>query len=164
MTGFALSKTTFTLIGSPYSLGDSKRGFDCATLVMEFAKKSGMPMPEEWEGFTPSNYALFYRDKPSEAKEVLCLWACSAGEEIPPGKAFAGDILIVRPKGHPKSETPGVVIHAGQDMVMAAFESGVRLFPIRAYNVLKAIRWREKRKKKLITPRMEKANIEKEKA
>lgn len=155
---FKLSALTKDVIGRPYKLGVT----DCASMIVEFASKSGMPLPREWEGFTPENYGPFYLERPEQAKEVLCLWAGSVGEEIAPSRAFSGDLLIVRPKGHPASETPGVVIHAGQDLVLAVFEDrGVRLAPIRVFNVLKAYRWREKRKRRRITPRMEKIMKEK---
>ena len=150
---FNASAVTKEIIGKPYKLGVT----DCASIVVEFAEKSGMPFSKEWEGFTPENYAAFYMERPEQAKEVLCLWASTIGREIEPSRAFTGDVLIVRPKGHPANETPGVVIHAGQDLVLAVFEDrGVQLAPVRIYNVLKAYRWREKRKRKLITPRMEK--------
>jgi hypothetical protein len=121
---------------------------------MEFAERSGMPMPKEWEGFTLENYAKFYLDAPAQAREVLVEWACEVGREIPPGRAFAGDLLIARLRGRPLRETPDVLIHAGQDQVMAAYEGrGVSLAPIRAYRVLKALRWRKRRQPKLLTPR-----------
>lgn len=159
MKPFRLAQITSGLIGAPYRLGESdkpgvKKGYDCASLILHVADLTGMPMPKTWEGFTVDDYAEFYRRRPEQAQEVLCLWASEAGKEIPASRAFAGDLLIVRPRALGKRALPSVVIHAGQDQVLAVYEDrGVGLAPIRYYTVLKAYRWIKKRKPRLMTPR-----------
>lgn len=136
---FNLGKLTSELVGQPYSLG-GVNGHDCASLVLAITEMK----QTEWEGFTTENYPEFYRTRPEQAKEVLACWASQIGREIHPNKAFAGDILIVRTKNGKQKESPGVVIHGGQDCVLAVFDDrGVSVAPIRAYEILKAYRWRK---------------------
>lgn len=156
MGNLGLAKITAQLVGKPYKLGARKNGLDCTSLILEFATLSGMPIPEEWEGFTARNYAKFYREKPEEAMEVLACWITSIGKEIPPCRAFAGDILVMKMKRRHLAEMPGFFlgIHGGQDRILAVTEKrGVTLVPIRDYEIVKAFTWREKRKPKLMNQR-----------
>jgi hypothetical protein len=153
MENLNLAKITSELVGKPYRLGERKAAFDCTSLILEFASLSGMPIPEDWEGFTSKNYAKFYEKQPVEAMEVLACWITSIGKEIPAIHAFAGDILVMRLKRGHSPDLPRFFlgIHAGQDKIMAVTEKrGVTLIPIRDYEIIKAFRWREKKKPKLM--------------
>jgi len=175
MSKFSLSRITSGMIGIPYRLGgddlvSGKRGHDCVTLLLEMAKKMEVGLPTKWQGYEiGKNRADFYKKDPVAARKVLVKWATSVGRRVDPNKAFAGDILIVTPKGLMKKERGGfpednkwvefpeeaepeysVVIHAGQDQVLCVTEkAGVTLAPLRAFDVVKAFRWRQKRKRKL---------------
>lgn len=138
-----LAEITSELVGKPYKLG-GKGGFDCAVLILEFAKRIGVPLEDEWEGFTTENYGEFYASNPEQAMDVLRCWVTSIGEEIPAHKAFTGDILIADLRRGGRPEAPAVLIHAGQDQALLVTASrGVTFTPLSAYTIRKAYRWRE---------------------
>ena len=138
-----LAELTSDLVGKSYKLGD----VDCARLILEVAKRSGIPLSEEWEGFTPENYAELYERDPEEAQQVLICWVTSIGTEIPGCKAFAGDVLIARTIN---GSVLSVLLHAGQDQAMIVNEKrGVTMVPLRAYEIVKAFRWRPKRRRRI---------------
>ena len=132
-----MAELTSKLMGKAYKLGQ----VDCVKLIMEIISKAGASVAAEWEGFTPENYAKLYERNPEEAQEMLICWATSIGHEIPACRAFTGDLMIAKAKkmiaGH------FVLLHAGQDQALIVNDKrGVMLVSLRAYDILKAFRWR----------------------
>lgn len=140
ITGKHLARLTSRLIGAPYKLGgmEPETGMDCLSVVLAACDFWKVTVPEEFEGYTRDNYAERYEEDPAAAKETFFRLLGELGEEIPPVKAFAGDLLVVRTK-----TDKGVAIHGGADRVISAFfEKGVKSANIRAYTVEKAYRLR----------------------
>ena len=101
-------------------------------------------LPDTWRGIPVSSYKELFLSYPEKAMELFVEWATSPGKEIDPRKAFAGDLLVAVPKGH-KGAGVSMLIHAGQDQALCVLEKrGVCHVPLRAYEVLKAYRWRER--------------------
>ena len=135
-----LAEFTSRVVGKPYKLGQT----DCAGLIMEFANHVGVRLPDSWKGFSVSAYAELYRDDPVKAMGLFVEWATSVGREVAPCKAFAGDLLVASAKGA-KQASLSLLIHAGQDQALCVLEKrGVCHVPLRAYQILKAYRWRDR--------------------
>lgn len=135
-----LAEFTSRMVGKPYRLGE----MDCAKLIMEFADHMKVALPDSWQGIPVASYKELFEADRKKAMELFIEWATSIGNEISPGKAFSGDLLIAIPKGSVETY-PSLLIHAGQDQALCVTEKrGVCHVPIRAYNVIKAFRWKDR--------------------
>jgi len=136
-----LAIMTAKYVGTPYKLGGWSReeGFDCLSLMLSIADDRGIEVPEEFEGVTRETYAELWETNKKKAERLLFKFAASLGQEIPPHRAFAGDLLIA------KSKADGslvLAIHAGQSLMLSAFtDTGVDLVGLDHYEIKKAYKW-----------------------
>lgn len=143
-----LSQFTARFVGAPYRLGGQRpaEGLDCLSLILEAARHRRIPVSDEFEGVTRETYAELWETDREGAKKKLLRFVLSLGEEIPPSMAFAGDLLIIKPKKGGNGRDRSVLgIHAGNDLVLSSFtDAGVRLANLQDCEIVRAIRW-EKR-------------------
>jgi cell wall-associated NlpC family hydrolase len=142
MKRLRLAKVAAKFVGAPYRLGGRSRneGYDCLSLVLGLAEEWGIRIPEGFEGIEAGTYPAYWESDPESAKAMLIRFAASLGGEVLPHHAFAGDLLVLRPRLQPEIVILG--LHAGGDLVLSAFtDLGVALLSLRLFRIEKAVRW-----------------------
>ena len=130
--------------GAPYKLGgwSRKEGFDCLSLIMCAAEHVGVNPPTAFRSITKESYPQLWIEDQTKAEAIFSELLGQLGDEIPPERASAGDILELRAKA---SGEKVFGIHAGQTLVLTALEDkGVELVNLRLFEIEKAYRWAKK--------------------
>lgn len=141
-----LASLSFKYLGTPYKLGGRNidEGLDCLSFVLSLANELKVEIPESFEGIDRANYEELWQTDPEKAKKIFIRFVSSLGKVIPAEKAFATDLLIITPK----KGNIQVGMHAGGDCILSAFiDKGIALASLRAFKIIKAIRWFNKDKK-----------------
>lgn len=128
-------------VGQPYTLGTA----DCLTLLLDLCEHIGISIPDSFDGVTRETYADLYASNPERAGRILLKFVCAVAQPIATNKTMTGDILFAVPRHEPNYE-PFVLLHAGGDRVLGAFQDRGRvdLGPIRGYKIIRAYRLRGK--------------------
>ena len=131
----SMARITAGFIGRPYQLGIT----DCFSAVLEYIASCGYQIPDSFEGVTRDDYADLFEADPGAAKALMVRFVDRLLDEVPPGHAFAGDILLLRLRG----QLPFLAIDGGNGNIIAASESrGVGVSPRRSYTTERAWRCR----------------------
>jgi len=138
-----LAEVTREYIERPYALGHTAGpGLDCFSLIYDYMGRIGAELPTQWRGLTMQSYACLFERDPAYAKQLMVEFIEEHADEIPPARAFAGDILLLHLCGQPES-LPFLAIHGGQTVALAASrEFGVRPWDLRHYTIRRAWRCR----------------------
>lgn len=112
-------------VEAPYALGDTDKGWDCLSLIMEFYRQLGVTLPVEHRGINISNYADVWKGGGGRAEFFEYLTAI--GEEIEPNYAILGDLMIFDYGNN--CVAPG--IYLGNGTVLCAYEKGIFVIPLR---------------------------------
>lgn len=142
----SLASIMARLVGRPYCLGDLSRGLDCFSLIYQHIELMGYTMPAEFEGMTLGNYADLFLSDSSRAKEIMLGFVRSMLECIPPSRAFAGDVLVLRIRAQGPAMCSAIFlgIHGGgTNVVSATEEHGVSVYPLQGYEIMEAYRCRQ---------------------
>lgn len=128
------------LVGRRYRLGEC----DCFSVVLDYLGQAGVAVPEEFRGQTRTSYPALYRSFPMGAKALMLELIGSLLEEIDPGRAVAGDVLLLQLAREDSGRLPFLAIDGGNGHVLAASDKiGVGVFPGRHYQRLRAWRCRQ---------------------
>lgn len=128
---------TAQLVGKPYALGNFCNGMDCFNLIYRYLTMRGIPMPTEYNGLTLETYGALFQEDPDEAKRIMVEFIGSILQEIQPGMAFAGDVLLLRLKDSDSQVFLG--IHGGgANVICSSCEHGVNPYPLSSYEILRA--------------------------
>lgn len=127
-------KISQQLVGKKYALGT----VDCFSLILMYFDLVGFEYPDEFNGHTKESYKDLYLEEPDAAKELMVEFIDSVCETIEPHKAKSGDILLLQVE----DIIPALGIKGGNSTVIVATEEfGVRVFPTRAFKLLRGWRW-----------------------
>ena len=163
-----LAELTMKLAGRPYALNEAV-GLDCFSSICTYLAMRGVEIPEEFEGYSVTDYKDLFLSDPEMAKELMVKLVESLLDEIDPHFSMAGDVLLAKPKEAESSKDQADVvgplsalrstlralssplyaslflaIHGGNgSMLGATIERGLVPLPIRAFDVLRAFRVRE---------------------
>ena len=152
-----LAELTMKLAGRPYALNEAV-GLDCFSSICTYLAMRGVEIPEEFEGYSVTDYKDLFLSDPEMAKELMVKLVESLLDEIDPHFSMAGDVLLAKPKEVESSKDQADVvgplsalrsmlflaIHGGNgSMLGATIERGLVPLPIRAFDVLRAFRVRE---------------------
>lgn len=135
-----LSEITSKYVGAPFKIGGRSRddGFDCFSLAFTLARDLGKDPPAILGDLNLENYADLYARDPDAAVDALVKYAETYLEEVPPARAFVGDLLILRRGGGRRF----AALHAGNDFIISAFENvGVSIAKLRTFKVEKVFKW-----------------------
>lgn len=136
-----LAEISSCLVGRPYALGDAGSGLDCFSLVRQYAVLKGARPADEFQGQRMDTYGALYQQDPAGAKALMLEYLASFTEEIPPGRACAGDILLLN---LPDTDTlPFLAIAAGENVLAAHPGRGVVLISLQPYRIMRAWRCRQ---------------------
>lgn len=131
-----LSAISKHLVGRGYDLGT----MDCFSLTLEYLILRGCEIPEEFMGQTRDTYADLFLSDPKKAKSIMIKFMEHYTDEIPASKCFAGDMVLMSSAG----SLPFLAIDGGNGNCIGATEcSGVRVLPMRFYDIEKVFRWRK---------------------
>lgn len=135
-----IAEITRAYISKPYALGTPGQGLDCFSLVYDYLKtRMGDQIPDTFRGLTLDTYGEVFQADPVGAKSIMVDFISEHLQEIPPGMAFAGDILLLQLTG--TDTMPFLAIHGGQSQAVAASpEYGVRPWSLSHYTIKRA--WR----------------------
>ena len=139
-----LSKLTARYVGTPYRLAgqNTVEGLDCLTLVLSLARDLMVPVPAQFEGSDGKNHAELWTQDSERAKARFIRFVKTLGPELPPHRAFAGDLLIL--KGKETGDTV-VALHAGGDVALTAWtDVGCHLINTRLFDIKRVINWRRR--------------------
>lgn len=135
-----LAEISAKYVGAQYKKGaDSKKnGFDCGTFLYGIAKDLGFELPAEGDPIHMDNYLTLWEQDHELAKELTIRYILQHGEEIPPSRAFVGDILFIC---EPKSGDTFFGMYSGNATFIAVFaRSGVAVAKIGDYEIRRAFR------------------------
>jgi len=136
-----LAKITQKYVGVPYCLGGKSvdDGLDCFSLLLYLAKENHIEIPDSFEGVPVDNYVSLWNNDRLKAKKTLIRFVQNLGKEIPVGKCFAGDLLILKFKG---TGEMSIGMHAGKNLVLTVFiDEGVQLVTMDQLKIKRAYRW-----------------------
>ena len=89
----------------------------------------------------PLTYGALYLQDPAGAKALMLDYVLTFTDEIPPGRACAGDILLL---SLPDTDTlPFLAISAGEHALAAHPGRGVVLIRLAPYRIMRAFRCRQ---------------------
>lgn len=114
------------LIDKPYHLGDTSRGYDCLSMVLDFYRGCGVKLPEEFRGFTRENYAE--RWKRGEGRQEIREFYGSLGRRVDVNYALPGDLMI-----YEWEDTVTAGIYLGNGHALMCFEKGLKVVPFRFF-------------------------------
>ena len=131
------------LVGRPYALGDQGRGLDCFSSIYAYMAEAGQELPDEYQGLTLQTYADLFRADPARAKTIMCEFMGAVTDEIEPGKARVGDVLLLKCRTKPEAG-PALGIHGGGgNVVTSSREHGVTVYKLKNYTIERAWRCRK---------------------
>jgi len=83
-------------LNKPFVLGDTSKGFDCISLLLDFFEGLGCQFPEEFEGISRENYAAEYLCDPVKLNGIRERFLRSIGTPIEKNFFRRGDLLLFR--------------------------------------------------------------------
>jgi len=92
-----LAELTMKLAGRPYALNEAV-GLDCFSSICTYLAMRGVEIPEEFEGYSVTDYKDLFLSDPEMAKELMVKLVESLLDEIDPHFSMAGDVLLAKPK------------------------------------------------------------------
>ena len=121
------------LLGQKYEFGK----VDCFALVLQYCELIGKELKQEHDNHNIRDYGSFYPGDLAYSERWLEGFMEENFEEIEIGKAFVGDIILMRLNG----SFPFLGIKGGNGRVIAATkEYGVRVLPLKPYTVERAFK------------------------
>ena len=142
VTGGSFAAVIGRLVGRPYALGEMGRGLDCFSSIYAYLGEAGQELPDEYQGLTLQTYADLFREDPGRAKEIMCEFMGSVADEIEPGLARVGDVLLLKCRTKPEAG-PALGIHGGGgNVVTSSREHGVTVYKLKNYTIERAWRCR----------------------
>lgn len=121
----------------PYGL-DPKEGCDCFSITIDFLKRYGIKLPNEYKGVTLEDYYKLWKDDESKAIKIMVDFFKDHTKTIDPRLRKAGDFLLVYNK---KEKTKHIVIYGGNNkIIIVNNEVGVNVITLSGYEVLMAFR------------------------
>lgn len=126
MTDIQVAAAAQRLIDAAYNLGDTSKGFDCLSAIIEFYGNLGVKFPSEYEGFTLENYAAKWNA--GEGREEFLDFLLEIGSEVDTHFERAGDLMVFEAG---ESVFPGIYLGSGN--MLCAFEKGVMVLPFKFY-------------------------------
>jgi len=125
-----LASNMSKFIDCQYSLGDTSKGWDCWSFIVDLYETMGFQLPMEYNGLTRNNYAQIWKDGGGrkEFEEVLL----SLGTTVIPGNLRRGDLMIFKIKD---GVAPGV--YTGNGNIHVITEKGGRTIPFKVLKLMK---------------------------
>ncbi len=130
MKDIDLSKSMSQFVDCRYFLGDSSRGWDCLSFILDLYEQMGIKWPEEYKGITRENYGDLW--KSGGGRKELEEFLLSLGESVKPGNLRRGDMLVLK--------TPGggaPAIYTGNGNIHLITEKGGKTIPMKILKHLK---------------------------
>ena len=94
MNDITIAQTASKFSDCPFCLGDltGEKGWDCISSIRHFYLSQGLPFPDEFEGFTLSNYAE--RWKAGEGRKELRDFLLQIGQPVEENYSRRGDLFV----------------------------------------------------------------------
>ncbi len=124
MNSSAIARQAEKYLNKPFVLGNTEKGFDCISLILDFFGTLGYQFPDEFEGITRKNYAEEWLLHPERTGGIRERFLRSLGTPIEKNFFHRGDLLLFR---------SGVEFFVGIDLgngnMKALFAQGVHDVP-----------------------------------
>ena len=136
------SEVSSKYVGAPYGLGGFSReeGFDCLSLIISIGRDLKINMPMTFGGYDVETYPSLWESDVRKAKVLLLNYVMGIGEEIPVGRLYVPDLVMVEDE-----EDFFFGIAAGNGNILSAFINfGVQVRKMRQFKVRRAFRWVQK--------------------
>ncbi len=115
-------------LNKPFVLGDTSKGFDCISLILDFFGVLGYTFPEEFEGITRENYVNEWLIHPEKTGGIRERFLRSLGRPIEKNFFRRGDLLLFR-----KALEFFAAIDLGNGNMKALFKEGVHDVPFHLF-------------------------------
>ena len=119
-------EATRKLVDCDYSLGDTSKGYDCLSMLLQVYREMGVIFPDEWNGWTEKNYGE--RWTKGEGRKELIQFLKELGTPIEINFIRKGDIIVFE---------NGAGIYLGNGYALGIWEKhelrGGKVFPLRHF-------------------------------
>ena len=126
-----LASNMSKFIDCPYSLGDTSKGWDCLSFILDLYEGVGIKWPDEYNGITRENYGDLW--KSGGGRKEFEEFLLSLGESVTLSDLRRGDLIIFKKRD-------GVVapsIYTGNQNMHIITDMGGKTVPFKILKLLK---------------------------
>ncbi len=117
------TEATRKLVDCDYSLCDTSKGFGCLTMILQVYREMGYRFPDEWNGWTESNFAE--RWEKGDGRKEFIEFLNTLGEPVQTNFVRPADLIIFE-------DGPGIYLSGGNVIrIYAGNIEGGKVLPFR---------------------------------
>jgi hypothetical protein len=117
-------------IDRPHAIGDLSKGWDCLNSLLDFYRKMNISLPDEFEGYTETNYGARWEKDQNKCRLALERFILGLGEKIEVAYTMRGDLLIFKTPQFPAF--PAICLGNGHMMIVV--KEGAKVVPIHFFD------------------------------
>ena len=123
------------LLGKPFALGDSSKGFDCFFMSYYYLYLLGNKLPREWKGVSLRGYKKIRDENVNKARELMFDFMKEHTDGTDNNIQF-GDILRLKPKFNPSKPDFLAIYNGKGNIIAASVRKGICIMNLYDYKIL----------------------------